>query len=52
MKKILIAVCSIMVAGCGIMDRIRGDDDDLEPLKPNPLPAITQKVSVERACTV
>jgi len=51
MKKILIAVCSIMVAGCGIMDRIRGDDDDLEPLKPNPLPTITQKVSVERVWT-
>lgn len=51
MKKLLVAVFSVMIAGCGIIDKIRGKDDDLEPLKPNPLPTIEQEVAVERVWT-
>lgn len=49
MKKVLIAVLSVMMAGCGIIDRIRGKDDAMAPLKPNPLPSIDQVVDVQRA---
>jgi len=46
---ILIFGMAFMVAGCAIVDRIRGKDDGLEPLKPNPVPAIDETVSLERA---
>lgn len=48
MKRIFIVIVSVMVSGCGLIDRIRGGDDELEPLKPNPLPEISEQVSVER----
>lgn len=51
MKKIVVAILSMMVAGCGMIDRIRGKDDELGPLQPNPLPATAQEVSVERSWT-
>lgn len=51
MKTIIVAVVSVMIAGCGIIDRIRGKDDDLEPLKPNPLPTDAREASVERSWT-
>lgn len=49
MKRILVAVFTVMIAGCGIIDKIRGKDDALEPLKPNPLPSIEREVTIERA---
>lgn len=51
MKKILVALISVALGGCGIIDRIRGKDDELAPLKPNPLPTISEEVSVERDWT-
>jgi len=48
MKKTLVILCSATLAGCGLIDRIRGKDDELEPLKPNPLPEISQQVTVDR----
>lgn len=48
MRRILVAVFTVMIAGCGIIDKIRGKDDALEPLKPNPLPTINAEVAVER----
>lgn len=48
MKKILVAALAVMISGCGIIDRIRGKDDALAPLKPNPLPEITREAAVER----
>lgn len=48
MKKIAVAVLSLMVAACGVLDKIRGKNDEVEPLKPNPLPTITREVSLER----
>lgn len=49
MKKIAIAVISLLVTACGIVDKIRGKDDELKPLEPNPVPAITQEVTLQRA---
>lgn len=51
MKKLIIALISVALGGCGIIDRIRGKENELEPLKPNPLPTISEQVSVERAWT-
>ncbi|HSH42474.1 MAG TPA: outer membrane protein assembly factor BamB [Arenicellales bacterium] len=49
MKNTLVLVMvSFALAGCAIVDRIRGKDDELEPLKPNPLPEIEAEVSLER----
>lgn len=49
MKRVLITVLSMMMAGCGIIDRIRGKDNALPPLEPNPLPTISQEVDIKRA---
>lgn len=49
MKRIMVAVLSAALAGCGLIDRIRGDDDELKPLEPNPLPGIERAVDVDRA---
>lgn len=51
MRVILVAVFSTLIAGCGVIDKIRGKDDELAPLKPNPLPTISQEVDLERAWT-
>lgn len=51
MRKILVAVFSVMIAGCGVIDKIRGKDDELAPLQPNPLPEISQEAGLERAWT-
>lgn len=45
---ILVFSLAFMVAGCGIIDKIRGKDDELELLKPNPVPDITQEVALKR----
>jgi outer membrane protein assembly factor BamB len=50
-EKVVIAVLCLMIAGCGIIDRIRGKDDELAPLKPNPLPEINQEAAVDRVWT-
>lgn len=47
MRRILVAALTVLVAGCGIIDKIRGKDDELAPLKPNPLPTISEQVVVE-----
>lgn len=49
MKKIAVAVLALLVTSCGIIDKIRGKDDELELLKPNPLPDITREVSLDRS---
>lgn len=46
---ILALVLSVALSGCGIVDRITGNDKDkLEPLKPNPVPSVTEKVRLSR----
>lgn len=53
MRRITVATLALaaasMIAGCGIVDRIMGKDDELEPLKPNPVPSITKEVSLKTA---
>lgn len=49
MKKLAVAMLCLTLAGCGVMDMIRGKDDELAPLKPNPLPSISEEATLSRA---
>lgn len=49
MKRIVVAVLSLVIASCGVIDKMRGKDKEVEPLKPNPLPVFTREVDLQRA---
>jgi len=49
MRKIAVALLGLTVTACGVIDTIRGKDDELEPLEPNPLPEIQERADVERS---
>ena len=45
MKRVTIILLSLMLAGCGTFGKIFGKKDEVKPLKPNPLPTITESVA-------
>jgi len=49
MKNTVIAVMCLAITGCGIVDKIRGKEGEMAPLKPNPLPSISQEATLEHA---
>lgn len=50
MKRIVIAVLIVALAGCSVINRIRGKTgDEVAPLKPNPVPTFTETVKVDRS---
>ena len=49
MKKMVILILSVTLAACSVINKIRGKNDEVAPLKPNPVPTFTATASVERS---